>query len=116
MLTRLQKRYIIISLFQLGELALGLKFPSQSGTYFRSDDLVSEGDWLTFLRLKALSSSFSTAWIFLTLMMQRASFPGKQKSFCHIYVSRILHSDSQKYQQPTVHFRFSCLCQSMCFL
>ncbi len=40
---------------------------------------VSEGNWLTFLRLKALSSSFSTAWIFLTLMMQRASFPEKQK-------------------------------------
>lgn len=42
---------------------------------------VSGSNWLTFLRLKALSSSFSTAWIFLTLMVQRASFPGTHKCF-----------------------------------
>ena len=90
------------------------KFPSQMGWYFRSDDWVSEGNWLTFLRLKALSSSFSTAWIFLTLMMQRASFPGKQKSFCHIqYVSRIIRNDSQKYQQPTVSLGF-VVCVKIC--
>lgn len=39
-----------------------------------------QGKWLTFLRLKALSSSFSTALIFLMSMVQRASFPVEQKA------------------------------------
>lgn len=80
MLMRLLTQYFIICLFQLGELALGLKFSLQKGPTFRGDDWVLEGNWLTFLRLKALSSSFSTAWMFLTLITQRASFPGKQKN------------------------------------
>lgn len=85
-------------MFQLGELALGLKLSSQKGPYLRSDDWAPEGNWLTFLRLKALSSSFSTTLIFLTLMMQRASFPEKQKLFCLTFVQNNtqLHSEVVK--------------------
>lgn len=46
-----------------------------------NNPLKSEGNLLTFLRLKALSSSFSTAWIFFTLMIQTASFPKMQDSW-----------------------------------
>lgn len=83
---RLPIQYYTICLFQLGELALGLKFSSQRGHTLEVIIVCMRGIWLTFLRLKALSSSFSTAWIFLTLMMQRASFPGKQESFCQMCV------------------------------
>ncbi len=67
------------------------------------------GNRLTFLRLKALSSSFSTAWMFLTLIMQRASFPGKQKSFCQIQVKNNIQWQSQAL---TTYFRqFVCVKQ-----
>lgn len=48
---------------------------------------ISQADQLTFLRLKALSSSFSTAWMFLTLMVQRASFPVGEKTLRHVYTN-----------------------------
>lgn len=63
---------------------------------------------LTFLRLKALSSSFSTAWIFLTLMIQRASFPGKHKLL--FIISQIYVMNKTVISINNLYFRLVPLC------
>lgn len=83
----------------------GGKISITRGPHFRSDDWASRGNWLTFLRLKALSSSFSTAWIFLTLMMQRASFPGKQKLFRQVHVK----NNKQRLSEVLMIYIMLCL-------